>query len=339
MRGGPMNVGVVGLGYMGSNHVRVYSEMEEANLIAVADTDEARRDSVARRYGVRSYDDHREMFAHEHLDAVSIVVPTGLHRDVALAAISAGTAALIEKPIGRTVPEGIEIHGAAQRADVIVAVGHIELFNPAVRALKQHLQDDEIGPPLQIQARRAGPFQPRLRDVGVVQDLATHDIGVMRFVLEAGIARVHAVTRAGIRTAYEDTVFATLRFDNEVTGVLDVNWLSPVKVRELQVIGERGMLCLDYVSQEVRRYRETLGDGYRSSAAHGGHEELFLPVEKREPLRVELESFLESVAAHEQPMAGCADAIATLDIAEKLLQSAHSGAPVDAVSLVASASS
>ena len=332
-----MNVGVVGLGYMGSNHVRVYSEMQEANLVAVADTDEARRDSVARRYGVRGYDDHRKMFAHERLDAVSIVVPTGLHRDVALAAISAGIAALIEKPIGRSVPEGIEIHGAAQRADVIVAVGHIELFNPAVRALKQHLQDDEIGPPLQIQARRAGPFQPRLRDVGVVQDLATHDIGVMRFLLETGIARVHAVARAGIRTAYEDTVFATLQFDNEVTGVLDVNWLSPVKVRELQVIGERGMLCLDYVSQEVRRYRETLG--YGSSAAHAGHEELLLPVEKREPLRVELESFLESVATHEQPMAGCADAIATLDIAEKLLQSAHSGAPVDADSFVTSASS
>ena len=224
-----MNVGVVGLGYMGCNHVRVYADMHEVNLVAVADTDDARLDAVARRYPVRIYDDHREMFDRERLDAVSIVVPTGLHREVALVAISAGTAALIEKPIGRCVQEGLEIQDAADRADVIVAVGHIELFNPAVRALKERLQDDEIGPALQIQARRVGPFQPRLRDVGVVQDLATHDIGVMRYLLETGIARVHAVTRTGIRTPFEDTVFATLRFDNEVTGVLG---------RELAVAGK-----------------------------------------------------------------------------------------------------
>ena len=203
-----------------------------------------------------------------------------------------------------------------------------------VRALKERLQDDDIGPPLQIQARRVGPFQPRLRDVGVVQDLATHDIGVMRYLLEAGITRVHAVTRTGIRTAFEDTVLATLRFDNEVTGVLDVNWLSPVKVRELQVIGERGMLLLDYVTQEVRRYREDPGGGFGSPGADAGDGEL-LPVKKREPLRVELESFLGSVAAHEQPTADCAEAIATLDVAEKLLQSADGGVPLDVVSLMA----
>ena len=332
-----MNVGVVGLGYMGSNHLRVYSEMEEANLVAVADTDEGLLDAAARRYGVRCYDDYREMLDRDRLDAVSIVVPTGLHRDVALAAISVGTAALIEKPIGRSVPEGLEIQEAAERAHVIVAVGHIELFNPAVRALKQHLRRDEIGPILQIQARRVGPFQPRLRDVGVVQDLATHDIGVMRYLLETQIARVHAVTRTGIRTAFEDTLFATLRFENEATGILDVNWLSPVKVRELQVIGEHGMFRLDYVSQEVFHYREDLAGGYGSTDPSGGHGRL-LPVEKREPLRVELEAFLGSVAAHEQPTADCADAIATLDVAEKLLQSADSGAPIDVVSLMESGS-
>jgi len=332
-----MNVGVVGLGHMGSNHLRVYSEMEEANLVAVADTEEALLDAAARRYGVRCYDDYREMLGRERLDAVSIVVPTGLHRDVALAAISVGTAALIEKPIGRSVPEGLEIQEAAERADVIVAVGHIELFNPAVRALKQHLRRDEIGPVLQIQARRVGPFQPRLRDVGVVQDLATHDIGVMRYLLETRIARVHAVTRTGIRTAFEDTLFATLRFENEATGILDVNWLSPVKVRELQIIGEHGMFRLDYVSQEVFHYREDLAGGSGSTDPSGGHGRL-LPVEKREPLRVELEAFLGSVAAHEQPTADCADAIATLDVAEKLLQSADSRAPIDVVSLMESGS-
>jgi predicted dehydrogenase len=334
-----VNVGVVGLGYMGSNHVRVYSEMPEANLVAVADNDEERLDAGALRYGVRGYKDYREMFDRERLSAISIVVPTGLHREVALAAIASGTAALIEKPIGRSVQEGLEIQEAAERADVTVAVGHIELFNPAVRVLKERLRDDEIGPALQIQARRVGPFQPRLRDVGVVQDLATHDIGVMRYLLETGIARVHAVTRTGIRTPFEDTVFATLKFDNEVTGILDVNWLSPVKVRELQVIGERGMLRLDYVTQEVRCYQEDIGSGFGSQEAHEGYGKL-LPVEKREPLRVELEAFLEAAAAHEQqPTADCADAIATLDAAEKLLESANSGESLDFSSLISSGGS
>ena len=141
-----MNVGVVGLGYMGSNHLRVYSEMEETNLIAVADTDEALLDAAAGRYGVRRYDDYREMLDRERLDAVSIVVPTGLHRDVALAAICAGTAALIEKPIGRSVLEGLEIQEAAERADVIVAVGHIELFN-AMRGLVGVTRISSVGSP------------------------------------------------------------------------------------------------------------------------------------------------------------------------------------------------
>ena len=330
-----MNVGVVGLGIMGNNHLRVYSEMDEANLVAVADTDEATIGRATERYGVRGYLDYRQMLDRERLDAVSIVVPTGLHRDVALAAISAGTSALIEKPIGRSVEEGLEIQDAAQRADVTVAVGHIELFNPAVRALKRLLQQSAIGPLIQVHARRVGPFQPRLRDVGVVHDLATHDIGVMRFVLGQEITRLHAVTRTGIRTRFEDTLVATLQFEDGVTGSLDVNWLSPVKIRQLQVLGEQGLLLLDYVSQEVHQYWEEAIGGGRSPGADAANGEL-VPVARREPLRVELEEFLAAAAAHEPPAADCADAIATLDVAEKLVQSARSGAPVEVVRLIES---
>ena len=330
MRLEPLNVGVIGLGFMGSNHLRVYSEMPAANLVAVADIDELAVQGAIQGHNVRGYTCYREMLEREQLNAVSIVVPTSMHREVALAVISVGISALIEKPIGVDVQEGIEIQNAAASAGVTVTVGHIELFNPAVKELKRLLQEGTIGKLLQIQGRRVGPFQPRRRDVGVVHDLATHDIGVMRFVLGAEITRVHAVTRTGIRTEFADTLFAILEFENEMTGMLDVNWLSPMKARDLQVVGEQGMLSMDYVSQEVRHY-QTCGTGLPQSIlldAGGGK---VLNVVKREPLRVELEAFLASVATCAPLAADCADAIVTLNVADRLVQSARTGAPVDIV--------
>ena len=323
-----LNVAVVGLGFMGNNHLRVYSEMEGVNLVAVAESDEERLSRAVRGRTIRPYTDYREMLEKEALDAVSIVVPTSLHRDVALAAIESGVGALIEKPIGRNVEEGIEIQEAAQRLGVVVAVGHIERFNPAVGEFKRRLKDNTLGTLYQVQARRIGPFQQRLRDVGVVHDLATHDIDVMRFVLGAEVSRLHAVTRTGIRTEFEDTLFAILEFDNGVVGLLDINWLSPVKVRELRLVGERGMLSLDYVSQEVRYYQ---GDLPAAQVEHASAipDSDGINMLKREPLREELEAFVKSVAQGEQPLVGCKDAIVALDLAGKLVQSARSGKAVD----------
>ena len=156
MRREPLNVGVIGLGFMGSNHLRVYSEMDGVNLVATADSEEATLRRAVKGRTVRPYIDYREMFKSERLDAVSIVVPTRLHREVALAAIEAGVNMLIEKPIARTVEESLEIQQAAQRAGVTVAVGHVERFNPGVTELKRRLDGDALGRLYQVQARRVG---------------------------------------------------------------------------------------------------------------------------------------------------------------------------------------
>ena len=319
-----LQVGVIGLGFMGSNHLRVYSEMEGVNLIAVADRDEETVRRAVRGRTVRPYTDYRRMLESERLDAVSIVVPTKLHREVALAAIASGVGVLIEKPIGSNVEEGLQIEEAARTSGITVAVGHIERFNPAVGKLKQRLGADLLGEVYQVQARRVGPFQQRQRDVGVVHDLATHDVDVMRFVLGAEVRRLHAVARRGIRTGFEDTLFAILEFDNGMAGLLDINWISPVKVRELRLVGERGALSLNYVSQELHHYQvETPSEQVEQAASSS--EDTGLEMMKREPLREELEAFVRAVASKERPVVDCSDAIIALHLAEKLVQSSRSG--------------
>ena len=172
-----------------------------------------------------------------------------------------------------------------------------------------------------------------MRDVGVVHDLATHDIDVMRFVLgPAEVTHLYAEALRGIRTQFEDAMFAVLRFDNGISALLDVGWLSPVKVRELLVVGERGILGLDYISQELRYYP---GDAPAARVDQTGavsEGAVGLNMAKAEPLRGELEAFVESVAMNEAPAVSCLDAIVALDLAEKLVQSATTGQATEVAS-------
>ncbi len=319
---------------MGRNHARVYGEIEGVELAALADTDPARLAEVG---NVSGYRDFKRMLAEERLDVVSVAVPTGLHLEVALAAIERGTAVLVEKPIAGSVEEGRRMVEAAREADVLLTVGHVERFNPAVRELKRRLDLGELGRVYQVHARRIGPFPQRTRDVGVVRDLATHDIDVMRYLVGSEVERVYAEIEQKVSTEHEDTLSGTLRFASGVVGVLDVNWLAPVKVRELTLLGERGMFVVDYLGQELRLYAREAGGlpqaswspgragapGAPAGAAAGAA--TMITVEKKEPLRAELEAFVESVAAGSPPAMDAADALAAVEVAEKLVESGQTG--------------
>ncbi len=342
----PLKVGVVGLGSMGRNHLRVYSEMADVQMAAVADVDAGALQRAAEAYSVATYQDYRRMLERERLDAVSIVAPTGLHRQVALAAAQAGVHILVEKPIAPSVEEGLAILEAAGEAGVKVMVGHIERFNPAVTALGQRLDEGALGRVYQVQARRIGPFAQRVRDVGVVYDLATHDIDVMRFLLRSQVRSVYAQVQAGIKTDREDALLGLLQFEDDVVGFLDVNWLSPLKVRELLVLGERGLFRLDYIRQELAFYQSCPRAKRRvgrppalsPDPTASGAAPQSIPIEKEEPLQVELEAFLAAVRADtETPVSG-ADAIVALHIAERLVESARQGVALDVLSPLASAS-
>jgi predicted dehydrogenase len=330
-----LRAAVIGLGAMGANHARVIDEIDGIELVAVADTDRERVEHIAAAYGVRGYASHRTLLDEERVDLLTVAVPTSAHVAVATDVIERGVPLLVEKPLAATIAQGLELRDLAAAAGVIMSAGHIERFNPAVIELKRRLRRGDLGRVFQVHARRVGPFPARVRDVGVVMDLAPHDIDVMRFLLDSEITRVHAETEQRINTDREDMLIGTLRFANGVVGVLDVNWLTPTKIREISVLGERGLFVLDYLARALTFYendaapRGEPGDwaarhlkGVSEGAVHE------IAIEKREPLRVELEAFAHAVRDGTPPPVTPDDAIAAIAVSEALVRSAATGAPV-----------
>ncbi len=335
MKGKTLRAAVIGLGFMGRNHLRAYGELEGVEVVAVADPDATVLERAVRGRTARPYADYRRLLSEEGPDLVSIAVPTRLHHEVALAALEAGVHVLVEKPIASNVVQGKEIATAARRRGLKATVGHVERFNPAVTELKRVLDEGSLGRVYQVQARRIGPFQQRVRDVGVARDLATHDLDVMRHILGSDVTQLYCQTQTGVRTPYEDALFAMLRFENDVSALLDVGWLSPLKVRELIVLAEGGMLTLDYINQELFLYQsagqpstwvDPAGPRITPQAVHK------LPVLKREPLLAELEAFVQAVSRDDEPPLTCEDAIVALHLAEQLVESSAKGQTIAVVS-------
>jgi len=327
-----IRVAVVGLGVMGRSHARILDDVEEADLVAVCDpTEDAMAWARKRRLvGYRSY---KELFDHERLDAVTVAVPTRFHLEVGLAAIEHGLDVLMEKPIATDLDEAQQLIAAAKKHGTVLAIGHIERFNPGVRELKKRLDAGEVGRIFQVHSRRQGPFPSRIRDVGAVIDLATHDLDVMRYLLGVEVVRLYAETERRIHTEHEDMLNALLRFDNGAVGVMQVNWLTPTKIRELAVLGERGLLHLNYLTQDLTFYENSIATGaeHPLSLLTGVSEGTLLRhiVDRAEPLRLELESFLTSVASKTPPEVGSEDGLKALSLALDLVRSANEGRVLD----------
>lgn len=295
-----MRVGVIGVGSMGRNHARVYSELEGVELVGVADADADIVESIATKCGCSSYTDFRALLDEAELDAVTIAVPTVEHLDVALEVIDRGVHLLIEKPISFSVEEGKEIIKAAAQKNLVLMIGHIERFNPAVIALKEKLEGGELGRVFQIDARREGPFPARIMDVGVVIDLAVHDLDVMRYVTGSEFIRVYAETERRIHSTHEDLLAGLVRLEDGTVGTLAINWLTPTKIRELYVTGERGMFRVDYLTQDLFFFENATAQGSDWDAMRvmrGVSEGKMIRhvVAKQEPLRIEQETFIAAV--------------------------------------------
>jgi predicted dehydrogenase len=225
----------------------------------------------------------------------------------------------------------------ATRAGLVLAVGHVERSNPAVIELKRRLQDGEIGRVYEIQARRQSPFPPRVRDVGVTIDLATHDIDLIRFLLNADPVSVYARTARRLHSTQEDMLVAVLTFPEREIATLQVNWLTPTKIRDLMIIGERGMFLVHHLTQDLIHYRygsasDTPGDWTTLAQLVGQGEGDITQhrIRRQEPLELELRNFVESCAGG-TPAASGEDGVRALEIAEAILESAawdHGRGPV-----------
>lgn len=324
-----LRVAVIGAGSMGRNHARVYSELPDAELAAVVDVDEKIATGVADRYRARAYREFREMLAVEKPQAVSIAVPTALHAEVALAAMQAGAHVLIEKPIAATLEEGWAIIERANQLGRKLMIGHIVRFNPAIQALKHKLDAGDLGRIFQIICRRVGPFPARIRDVGVVVDLAPHDIDIMRFLSGKEPLRVYAETEQRIHTDHEDLLLGVLRFSDGITGSLEINWLTPTKIREVLVLGERGLFKVDDLTQDLYFYENVQANGVFWPALQtlkGVSEGSMIrfPLQRYEPLRAELQAFLQAVQEDAPVPVSGEDGLAALRLALALVDSSKS---------------
>lgn len=328
-------VALIGLGAMGRNHLRVLSDLEGVELAAVCDQDPRAVEAAGRKHSVPGYTSWDEMLDRERLDAVVVAVPTRFHCQAGLAALAHGLHVLIEKPIASTLDEGRQLVAAAQRAGRLLAVGHIERFNPAVRELQRRLTAGELGRIFQIEARREGPFPDRIRDVGVVIDLATHDLDVMHHIVAADVQRLFAETEQRIHTEHEDILNALLKFESGVLGVLQVNWLTPTKIRTLSVLGERGMFICNYLTQDLTYFKnaEMVDQSRSHPRAVSEGEAVTFPIQTGEPLKLELQAFVRAVRG-EAPLEVDGEAgLRALHLALALVKSATETRVIDRAEL------
>jgi predicted dehydrogenase len=321
--GREMRVGLVGLGLMGRNHLRVLRTLPGVRLVAVADPDAA---ALAAVTDARGFSDPLALLESD-LDAVVIAAPTTSHLPLVLATLARGLAVLVEKPLAATPAETDRIVAAASLPGAPpVQVGHIERFNPAVIELERLLRTGWLSTVYAITSRRSGPFPARIRDVGVTVDLATHDVDIMCALARERPSQVSAGTARRIHDEHEDLLFGLLSFPSGTVAMLDVDWLTPAKRRQLTVVGEEGMFELDYLTQRLTFTRATdatnphLIGGY-ASMVEG--DTIDLPVTTGEPLVAELGAFVKIVREGGSPLVGAEDGRWAVVLADALLTAAR----------------
>ena len=330
--GRDVRIGLAGLGSMGRNHLRILASRTDIRLAAIADPVADALAAAVATSGAQAFDEPLAMIAEAELDALVIAAPTTSHVPLALAAIQRHIAVLVEKPLAESAEEGERIVIAARERGVPVQVGHVERFNPAVLELGRLLKDGWLSSIYSIASRRAGPFPDRIRDVGVTIDLATHDADILSWIAGERPSRVYAETAQRIHASHEDLLFGLLHFPSGATGMLDVNWLTPAKRRQLVVVGEEGMFELDYLTQRLTFTRATDTTNPRLI---GGYAPTFegdvaeLPVISGEPLAAEIEAFLRVVREGGRPLVDAEDGLWAVAIATSLLTAAATGQAVD----------
>jgi UDP-N-acetylglucosamine 3-dehydrogenase len=273
--------------------------------VGIADVSKERVNALAQKYGTKAYTDYKEMFS-EKPDAVSIAVPTVMHRDVALSAMNAGINVLLEKPIADTLQNADEIILKADEKNVKLMIGHIERFNPVILKLKDEIKSGNLGKIVAMSSVRVGPYNPRIRDVGIITDLGVHDIDVMSYLYEEKIRKVQAYAGSVIHK-FEDYASIMLGYSNGNCGIIETNWLTPHKTRTLTVTGTKAIAYADYIEQTLR-----------ICDARG---ETNLKVEKKEPLANELEHYLRCVKEDADPMVSGSNGRNALEVAIAAIKS------------------
>ena len=312
-----MRIGIIGIGVMGEYHTRVYSEIAATNpdihLVGIADINKAHVEALAKKYGTKAYDDYNQLLD-SHLDAISICVPTSMHAEVAIKAIQKGIRGiLVEKPISDNLNDANDIVKFARDKGVVLTVGHVERYNPAVLLLKNILDSDRLGHIVSISAKRVGIRPPRIKDTGVIIDLAVHELDIIPYLFGAIPIDVCALAGEG-DNGLEDWASIILRFSEQRAGIIETNWLTPRRIRTLDITGMKAVAHLDYIDQTVTISENEMEEEIKFT--------------KQEPLRKELQHFINVVRGNETPLVTGEDGIKALKLALAAVESYKTGSVI-----------
>lgn len=296
-----LKAAVIGIGNMGKNHVRTYSNIEEVELCAISDLNEELGAEMASNYDCKFYTDLEEMLDTEKPDMVSICVPTSLHHKIGMICIERGIHTLLEKPIAMSIQEGNELKEAAKKHNVKLLVGHIERFNPAVRKVKELLSKGELGSITAIIARRVGGFPPQIKDANIAVDLAIHDIDIVNYLLEELPEQISYNKQKNHIKNREDSVEFFLKY-KKASAYIQTNWITPVKIRKLNITGTEGYLEMDFINQTIELYQsnydkflEKTGDFSDYILKFSEPDKIVISVAKKEPLKEEILHLIRAI--------------------------------------------
>ena len=302
----PLKAGVAGAGVMGRNHARVLAEVQGVDLTTIFDPDSVTGHGVADLYGAEAVTT-AEAFVDAGLDCAVVATPNRFHADLSVALLEKGVHVLVEKPIAPTVADAQRMIDAAKANGRVLMVGHVERFNPAVETVRRAIADEDV---ISIQVTRVGPFPPRMGEVGVVIDLAVHDIDIIRHLTGSEITEVQPQL-ARTRAEREDTALLQFRLENGVIAHITTNWLTPYKTRTLQVATRGKFVVADLITRQVTEYFGQQADGSYSTR--------MLNSWPAEPLKKELEAFVHAIRTGEPPAVTGQDGLKNLEVALRCL--------------------
>jgi UDP-N-acetylglucosamine 3-dehydrogenase len=309
-----LGVAVIGAGFWGRNHVRVFNELPETKLKGICDVDIKRAKKIAAQFGVEAYGDSEKLLSRSDIDAVSICTWTTTHAAEALKAIEAGKHVLVEKPIADTVEEARKIVRFAKRHGRNLMVGFIERFNPSIQRAKVLLEKGKVGDLVSASAKRVSQWPERVGDVGVVKDYAIHEIDIARKIFGEDPVAVYASVGSLRHSKFEDYAQIMLTFKRGKTAFIEANWLTPNKIRKLFITGSDAILSLDYLTQGITI--ETL------------ETQVTPRYNWKEPLKLELQNFAQSVLKDKEPEVTGVDGLKALAIAEAAIESSEKGCSI-----------
>ncbi len=321
---GRISAGVIGVGSMGRNHARVLSDLDV--LAGISDVDFKTAGEMAKRFGAKAFEDYKELL-NSDIEAVTIATPTSTHFQIAMDALDAGKHVLIEKPICSTIDESQQLIDKASSLGLTLGVGLIERHNPVVNFAKDAIAAGKFGDLVTVAARRVSSFPARIKDVGVIMDLGVHDIDVTRYLVGSPINSVFAFGGKQSNPDFEDHCNVLMDFEDGTTGFVEVNWLTPMKVRKISLTCMESFVELDYINQSAEISTSQVREFDPSNMYNIPIEFDIrnISIQKKEPLMNEHIDFLEAVINKTKPLVSGEDGLMTIKVCTAAIESMRSG--------------